>query len=169
MALPPPPLPAEFKVSDLTINPERVQLGKQVIIGLTIANEGAVTGSYEMYLIIDGIVRAVKEITLAGQSIETVSFEVSNLVAGKHQVKIAGLTGEFRIIQAAAVLPAEVAINWLFNYLSVGSVIAAVLLILYLVIRRSQRLPLSDYSVGSVVKALKHKNEERSWVTGSRS
>ncbi|MFC2022512.1 hypothetical protein ACFLTR_04835, partial [Chloroflexota bacterium] len=142
LAPPPPPLPATFEVSNLTINPRLAELGQPVVISLTIANEGAVTGSYELYLIVDGIVRAVKEITLAGQSIETISFEVSNLAAGKHQVKIAGLTGEFRIIHVAAVFPAEVAIDWFLTDLSVGAVIAAGLLVLYLVIRRPQQLQL---------------------------
>lgn len=159
LAPPPPPLPATFEVSNLTINPRRAEVGQPVIISLTIANKGAVTGSYELYLIVDGIVRVVKGITLAGQSIETISFEVSNLAAGKHQVKIAGLTGEFRIIHVAAALPAEAAIDWFFTDLWVGAVIAVGLLVLYLVIRRSQRLQHSPYSLDSIVKALRHKSE----------
>ncbi len=51
-----------------------------------------------MYLIIDGIVRSVTEVTLAGKSSETLNFEVSDLAAGNHQVKIAGLTEQFSIV-----------------------------------------------------------------------
>ncbi|MFC2020630.1 hypothetical protein ACFLU1_02410 [Chloroflexota bacterium] len=160
LALPPPPLPAEFRVSNLTISPERSQLGEPVIINLTIANNGAVTGSYEIYLIIDGIVRAVKEITLAGQSVETVSFEVSKLAPGKHQVKIAGLTGEFQIIQAAVTLPAETTVGWIFTDLSVGIIIVTLLLALYLIMRRSQRLQYSRSTVDDVVKRLRRSSRE---------
>ncbi|MFC2004635.1 hypothetical protein ACFLUY_00245 [Chloroflexota bacterium] len=157
---PPLPLPAEFEVSNLTISPRTAQLGKPVIISLTIANESAVTGSYEIYLIINGIVRAVKEITLDGQSIETVSFEVSNLTAGKHQVKIAGLVGEFQIIRAEAALPAEAAFGWIFTDLSVAVIIAMALLALYLIIRRSQRVQYGHYNLDNIIKILRHKNEE---------
>lgn len=138
LAPPPPPLPAKFEVSNLTINPRQARPGQPVIISLTIANDGETIGSYELYLIMDGIVRAVREITLTGKSIETVSFEVSNLAAGKHRVKIAGLTGEFRIISTAA-LPPESQIDWLTIDLSVVAVVVAGLLVLYLVIRRSRQ------------------------------
>jgi len=141
LALPPPPLPAEFTVSNLTIDPVRTQMGEPVIINITITNEGEVTGDYEMYLIIDGIVRATKEITLTGNSVETVSFEVSNLAAGKHQVKVAGLNGEFQVIQAAVtLLPTESTIGWILTDLSVGVVIVSLLLALYMIVRRSRRL-----------------------------
>jgi len=160
LSLPPPPLPAEFRISDLTINPERSQLGNPVIINLNITNTGEVAGSYEMYLIIDGIVRAVKEITLAGQSIETVSFEVSNLAAGKHQVKIAGLTGEFQIVQAAAALPDETTIGWFFAELSLGIVIITLLSSLFLIIRRARRVQQSQYDSDTVADALRHKDGE---------
>ncbi|MFC2036137.1 hypothetical protein ACFLUJ_08490, partial [Chloroflexota bacterium] len=142
MAPPPPPLPAAFEVSNLTINPKRAQLNQPVIISLTVANEGAVTGSHEFYLIVDGIVRAMEEITLDGNSIGTIKFEVSNLGAGKHQVEIAGSSGEFQIIGASAALPVEEAVDWLFIDLIVAVVIAAGLLVLYLFIRRSKRVPL---------------------------
>ncbi len=163
LALPPPPLPAEFKVSNLTINPVRAQLGETVTIRLTIANVGAVTGSYEMYLIINGIVRAVKEIILAGNSIETVSFGVSNLAPGKHQVKVAGLTGEFQIVGAEVIFPTEATIGWLLTDLSVGVVIATGLFALYLLIRRSQRLQQSYKTIDNmdnIAKMLRHRNEE---------
>ena len=132
----PPPLPAKFEVSNLTINPRRGQLGQPIVISLNIANEGETEGSYELYLKIDGIVRVVKEITLAAKSSETVSFEVSNLAIGKHQVKVASLTGQFRIV-STAVLPVKSPIDWFILGSSIVTVVVIGLLLLYLFKRRA--------------------------------
>ncbi|MFC1943114.1 hypothetical protein ACFLWO_00830 [Chloroflexota bacterium] len=138
-APPTPPLPAKFEVSNLTLNPRRAQPGQPIVISLTIANEGATIGSYELHLMIDGIVRAVKEVTLAPKSSQTVSFEVANLAVGEHRVKVAGLTRQFSIVSITA-FPTPLGIDWLLIDLSAFAVVVAGLLVLYLVIRRSYRL-----------------------------
>jgi len=137
----PPPLPATFEVSNLIIEPRQAQLGQPVTVSLTIANEGALVGDYELYLIIDGIVRAVKEITLAGKSTETVTFEVSNLAAGKHQVKIADLTGQFTV-EMTVTSPGEARVNWLLVDLSIGAALIIGALWLYVFARRSRQTQL---------------------------
>jgi len=138
---PPPPLPARFEVSNLTINPKQAQLGQPVTVSVTIINEGATEGSFELHLIIDGIVRMVKEVTLAGKSSETLTFEVSNLAAGKHQVKIAGLTENFKIVRIT-IPPEESRVNWLLLDVSVGAAIVIGALVLYLTTRRSRQVRL---------------------------
>jgi len=135
---PPPPLPAKFEAGNLTINPRQAQLGQPVTISLTVTNEGAVEGSFELHLIIDGIVRVVRDITLAGNSSETLTFEVSNLAVGKHQVKIAGLTEQFRVIMTTAP-PGEERVNWLVIDVSVGVALVVGALVLYFFTRRSRR------------------------------
>ena len=132
---PPPPLPPKFAVSNLIINPRQGRVGQPVIINLEIANDGETVGSYQLQLKIDGIVRAVKEITLAAKSTEKVSFEIRNLSVGKHDVEIAGLSGNFRII-STAVLPFRPAVDWLALDLTIGAVMCATLLALYLFRRR---------------------------------
>jgi len=160
LALPPPPLPADFKVSNLTINPERSEVGEPVIITLSIANDGAVTGSYELYLIIDGIVRAVKEVTLDGKTVETVSFEVSNLAAGKHQVRIAGLTGEFQIIRTTIVLPDEATTGWIITEVSIAIVIITLLVSIFLIIRRSRKVQQARFDPDAVANILRRRDED---------
>ena len=136
---PPPPLPARFEASNLVINTQRAQLGEPVAITFTITNEGATAGSTELYLIIDGIVRVVKDITLSAKSSETLTFEVSNLSAGKHQVKIAGLSEQFSVIRTTTP-PEESRVNWLLIDLSVGSAFIVGALVLYFFIKRSRRV-----------------------------
>jgi len=138
---PPPPLPARFEASNLTINPQQTQLGQTVTVSLTITNEGATAGSFELYLIIDGIVRVVREITLAEKSSETLTFEVSNLAAGSHQVKVAGLTGRFRIVKMA-VSPGGPGVNWPVIDISVGAALVIGALVLYFIMRRSRQVRL---------------------------
>ena len=139
VSLPPPPLPAMFEVGDLIINPQQAQLGQPITISLTIANEGETEGSFELHLMIDGIVRMIKEVTLTGNSSETLTFEVSNLAVGTHQVKIAGLTEQFRIIRVTTT-PEESRVNWLIIDVSVGAALVMGALVLYFITRRSRRM-----------------------------
>ncbi len=139
LAPPPPPLPPKFEASSLIISPRLAKPGQPISISVTIANQGTISGSYEMHLVIDGIVRAVKEITLNPESTTTVAFEVSNLAAGKHQIKIAGLAGQFQVI-SPVISPLVSHIDWEFIDLSIMAIIVAGLLVSYLFIRRSQRL-----------------------------
>jgi len=141
MAPPPPPLPARFEASNLTINPRQAQLGQPVTISLTITNEGAIEGSSELHLIIDGIVRMVTEITLAGKGSETLTFEISNLAVGKHQVKIAGLTEQFRVVMTTTP-PTEGGVNWLLIDMSVGAALVIGAIVLYFITRRSRQAQL---------------------------
>ncbi len=142
LAPPPPPLPARFEATSLIIDPLESFVGETVTISITIANEGATGGSLELHLIIDGIVRAIEEVTLSAQSSETLTFEVSNLATGSHQVKIAGLTGEFKIARMAVSVE-ETKFNWLLLDIIVGAALAIGAIVLYFLIRRAHRTRLA--------------------------
>ncbi len=141
VAPPPSPLPAKFEISNLIINPQKAYLGETVTINLTMTNEGATAGSFELHLIIDGIVRAIEEVTLAAGSSEILTFELSNLAVGSHQVKVAGLTGRFNVARMT-VTPGEPGFNWFLLDFSVGTVLVMGLLVLYIVTRRSRQIHL---------------------------
>ena len=85
----------------------------------------------------------VTEITLAGKGSETLTFEVSNLAVGKHQVKIAGLTEQFRIVMATTPL-VEAGVNWLLIDMSVGAALVIGALVLYFITRRSRQARLNQ-------------------------
>ncbi len=138
VAPPPPPLPVKFAISNLIINPTMARPGQPVSVSVDIANNGDVAGSCELYLVIDDIIRSVKEITVEPNNITTVRFEVSNLAAGKHSVRIGGLTGTFRIV-STVVSPVETQVDWRSIDLSISAIMLAVLLASYLAIRKSQR------------------------------
>lgn len=126
----PPPLPPTFELSKLTINPWKSKVGEPVIITLEIANTGETTGSYELQLKIDGIIRAIREINIAAGSRETISFEINNLSVGRHEIEVAGLSEQFQTI-STAILPATSEFDWHLLDLAIGGGVFAGLLILY--------------------------------------
>ncbi len=138
VAPPPPPLPAHFTASNLTITPPVAFEGESVQIAVTIINDGSENGTTELYLIIDGVVRAIQEVTLGGNSRETLTFEISNLAAGIHQIKIAGLTETVRIEQVV-IEPLGAGVNWLVLDLSVAAAVIIGLLVWLFYMRRARR------------------------------
>jgi type VI protein secretion system component VasK len=71
-----------------------------------------------------------KQVTLAAGTSQTVNFTITGDAAGKHQVEVAGLKGEFEVTQAAK--PSQ--INWWL----MGGIIAAIILALaiWMLVRR---------------------------------
>ncbi len=130
-------LPVYFTASNLIISPRQAFEGDPVKISVTITNEGSEYGTYESYLIVDGIVRAIREVTLKGKSSETLSFEISHLAAGVHQVKVAGLIGTARI-DKLIVEQSGSEVNWMMLDFSVAGVIMIGLLLWLLYLQRAR-------------------------------
>ena len=135
---PPLPLPAEFQISNLSITPQRSRPSEPVTISVNVANRGEIEGSYELYLQINGIIKMTKKVTLTPKSSKEVTFEVSDLAGGVHDVRIGDLTGQFEIIKTVT-RPAWQAVNWLALDLGVGAVVFISLVAIYLLRRRARR------------------------------
>jgi uncharacterized repeat protein (TIGR02543 family) len=91
------PRPAEFVLSALSISPASVNQGDTVSISITASNTGDVSGSYEISLVIDGILTQTKSVSVSGSGRETVSFSVTADTAGEHTVNIEDLSGRFTV------------------------------------------------------------------------
>jgi len=87
--------PATFTTSDLTISPSQVDIEETVNISLLVTNTGDLTDSYEVILRIDNVVVATKDVTMAGEDSQTVTFTTSKDVAGTYTVNVDGLSGTF--------------------------------------------------------------------------
>ena len=118
------PAIAKFEVSDLTVSPSQAQLNQRVTISLNVANTGSVSGSYSLKLKVDGTMNSTKQVTVAPGTSQPVNLTLTEDTAGKHQVEVAGLSGEFEIIEANAIEPSGT--NW---WLIIG-VTAIILLII---------------------------------------
>jgi len=102
------PEPAKFEVSNLHISPPQVQLSQAVTISITVANTGDKSGDYNLELKVDGKVESTTQVTVAAGESQLVNFILTGDTAGKHQVEIAGLVGEFEVIKSAV----PPVINW---------------------------------------------------------
>jgi len=101
----PPPQPAHFVASGLSIEPsvERIwepvtfvtKTGESVTITANVANDGWQEGTYTVELKLNGETVDTKMVTVgAGQS-KPVSFTRAGLDYGQYEVEVAGLSGEF--------------------------------------------------------------------------
>jgi uncharacterized membrane protein len=92
-----PPEPAKFVVTDLGISPTEVEVGKNLIISIKVANIGEQAGSYTVDLKVAGILVESKTVTLSGGESMTVTFTVAKEKAGTYDVEVAGLKGTFTV------------------------------------------------------------------------
>ncbi len=90
-------LPASFILSDLTINPESIDLGSDTSISVILTNTGDLTGNYEVSLKVDDLLVQTKEVTLDGGDTEIVSFSMTPEVAGERMINVGGLTGKCKV------------------------------------------------------------------------
>ena len=95
----PEPAPAEFEVSSLNVSPAEVRPGETVTIAAEVRNVGEEKGTYELGLIINGIVEQSESITLDGGETTSVSFFVEKDIEGFYSVELAGLIGIFEVVE----------------------------------------------------------------------
>jgi CARDB len=115
------PEPARFQASNLTVKPGRVELNQEVTIRLDVTNAGGKSGDYSAELKVDGVVKSSTQVTVAPGDSEPVTFTITGDTAGKHQVEVAGLTGEFEVLIPAG----QTTINWWL----IGSIIGIIMVI----------------------------------------
>ena len=97
-----PPAPAEFKLSNLVIDPTEVEPKETVTISVVVTNVGGLEGTYTVTLKINNIVEATKDVTLVGGATETVTFTVSRDIEGTYSVEVEELTGSFTVVAPLA-------------------------------------------------------------------
>ncbi|TET41253.1 MAG: hypothetical protein E3J60_05110, partial [Dehalococcoidia bacterium] len=98
----PPPQPAHFVPSGLSIEPSVEKLsafvtktGESVTITANIANDGGQEGTYTVELKLNGEAVDTKIVTLGTGQSKQVSFTVSELDYGQYEVDVAGLSDTF--------------------------------------------------------------------------
>ena len=89
------PAPAEFELSNLVVDPSEVGPGGTVTVSIAVTNVGELEGTCTVTLKINNVVEATEDVTLAGGTTETVTFQVSRDVEGTYNVEVDGLTGTF--------------------------------------------------------------------------
>jgi hypothetical protein len=157
---PPAPLPAEFIVGNLLISPLSVPQDKPVTVTVTVENKGALKGNYELYLTIDGVVQGAQSISLNASSRQTITFTVSNLAPGLHRVNVAGQTGEFQVVAVSNTAPIQPRISWGMVELIVAAVIGILLIVFFVIIRKSRTPGQSGINLSNIMNVLKGRNRD---------
>lgn len=141
---PPPPLPAAFSISSLSIQPGKVQPEEAVTIAVSVANTGGKEGSYIVILKINEVKEAEKKVTVAAGSTQDVSFTVTKVEAGSYSIVVDGLSGSFVVVAPPPPIPppppvpvAEPPMNWplIGGAIAAGLVVGGVITF-FLVVRR---------------------------------
>jgi uncharacterized repeat protein (TIGR01451 family) len=99
------PAPASFSLSNLSIIPSISKIwdtltfiertGEEAVITVDVTNSGGQRGSYAATLIINGITRETKEISLDPGQTQAITFTVTDNEPGSYMVQIEALNGDF--------------------------------------------------------------------------
>ncbi len=92
-----PPKPAEFQVTNLTIDPEIAELGVPVDVTAKVTNVGELSGSYTAEFTVNGEAKGTKTVQLAGGETATVAFTVTQSAKGSYAIKIGDATGTLKV------------------------------------------------------------------------
>lgn len=102
--------PAAFTLSSLVISPTEVAPGEKVNVSVSVANTGALEGSYTVVLKVNGVKEAEKSVTVAAGKSQDVSFTVAREDAGSYSVVVDGLSGTFTVV-APPLAPAAFSVS----------------------------------------------------------
>lgn len=93
------PLPPDFHLSNLEINPSEVNTGENVIVTAKIANIGGTQGTYIAELKIDGITDQTEKIIIPAGTDYMFVFKVSRDSPGTYTVALGEFTGKFVVLE----------------------------------------------------------------------
>ncbi len=95
--LPIAPKPAEFTVTNLTIDPLEAEVGQPILISVNVTNVGEEEGNYSVNLTINDVLKENQTILLLGGESKIVEFTDIESAEGNYTVKIDDLSGSFKI------------------------------------------------------------------------
>ena len=89
--------PAEFVLSNLTVDPAQAFPGETIQISVNITNVGGIEGNLTLDLEINNVVKDTANITLGGGASSIIEFIALEVVEGNYSVKVGELVGAFTI------------------------------------------------------------------------
>jgi transcriptional regulator with XRE-family HTH domain len=93
--------PAAFTVSDLSISPAEIDPGDTATVTAVIRNTGDLSGSFDAVLRINDNIAETRQITLAGQSSQVVTFTVTPASTGTYTISVDGVSGTLEVAAPA--------------------------------------------------------------------
>jgi hypothetical protein len=92
--------PATFTVTDLIVDPQRVNPGEEVTATAVVVNSGEVSGTYGFGLMVDGKLTSIKQVLIRPGESVTISSPVSKDVSGVHTLNVGQMQSRFEVIPA---------------------------------------------------------------------
>lgn len=89
--------PAEFEVSNLSIIPSKVEAGENVIVSVTVQNNGELRGEYNLELKVDGKIENRKKLPLGVGKSKEITFNLKKKKEGMYKIEVENLSGIFCI------------------------------------------------------------------------
>jgi chitodextrinase len=90
--------PADMAVNALSVTPREVHVGEEVLISVSVTNNGDAASSHQLVLKIDESVAETREISLDGGTTQEVAFRVTMTTAGIRSIDVNGLTGDITVV-----------------------------------------------------------------------
>jgi hypothetical protein len=90
-------LPPDFRLSNLEINPSKVDSGEKVVITAKIANIGGTQGNYTAELKVDDCTVQTEKVAIAAGADSILSFGICADLPGTYTVTLGGLTDTFMV------------------------------------------------------------------------
>ncbi len=91
------PSPPDFRLSNLAINPDAVDICETAVITATLTNIGGSRGDYTAELKIDGVTNQAEKLTLSAGANCMLCFKVSKGLSGTYNVTLGDLSGQFTV------------------------------------------------------------------------
>jgi len=129
------PEPADIVTSNLSVTPADVKTGETVTIRVQVANRGGEEGTYTVELKIDGVIVETRQVTLAAEESQTLTFTTSEDSAGMYLVNVDDLSASFTVTKP--VIEEEPAgTNWGLIGGIIGGVVVIAAVAIMVIIRR---------------------------------
>ena len=88
------PRPAEFRVSELYVSSEEIDINEEVTIRVLVTNTGDLAGNYDVILRVNYDILDIKAVTVTGGDSEYVDFSISQGVTGTYTISVNELVSE---------------------------------------------------------------------------
>jgi len=99
---------ADFEVTELSLAPAEIHPDESTTVNAVITNNGDLSGSHEVTLLVNDSVTATEEINLAGHTSQEISFTLKPDKAGTYTINIFGITATLVVTEAPAEQEAEI-------------------------------------------------------------
>jgi flagellar basal body-associated protein FliL len=91
------PKPADFTLTNLTVDPQVAEAGDAVVVSLNVTNVGESDGNYTVNLLVNNSTKENQTLSLTPSESSIVTFTDTEIVEGNYTVQVGDLSGSFRV------------------------------------------------------------------------